>query len=168
MLSHQSEVEQSIIVQQDRFVWETPAFVRLERGPKWFLFMSLAAIFLIAYAIWTANFLFAFIIMLATILIFIASSDKPRIVLAQLGDNGVVWDGRIYLYRDLQNFAIIYQPPIKVLYIEPKNPVLPRLRISLEDQDPVAIREHLCQYVTEDLDLRDEHLSDIFARLLKL
>ena len=131
--------------------------------------MSLAAVFLVAYAVWTSNFLFAFFILLTAILIILVGQSDPRNVLIQIGDNGVVWDGRLFLFQDIDNFGIVYQPPMsKVLYIEPRNPLVPRLRLPLEDQDPLAIREHLKQYLREDLELQAEHLSDTVARLLKI
>ena len=102
----------------------------------------------------------------AIILILVGNPD-PHMILVQIGHNGIVYDGRFYQFNQLNDFAIIYHPPhTKILYLEPKNPARPRLRILLEDEDPVAIRSHLKNYLDEDLDLRDEHVSDIFARLL--
>lgn len=169
MQSFPPEVVQNIIIGQDRFAWEAPSFPRRERGSRWYIFMSLAAVFLVAYAVWTSNFLFAFFVLLAAILIILVGQQEPKAALVQIGDNGVVWDGRLFLFQDIDNFAIVYQPPYsKILYIEPKNPLVPRLRIPLEDQDPVAIRDHIKQYLREDLDIQAEHLSDTIARLLKI
>jgi len=169
MQSFPPEVAQNIASVQDRFAWEAPAFPKRERGKRWYIFMSLAAVFLVAYAVWTSNFLFAFFILLTAILIILVGQSDPRNVLIQIGDNGVVWDGRLFLFQDIDNFGIVYQLPMsKVLYIEPRNPLVPRLRLPLEDQDPLAIREHLKQYLREDLELQAEHLSDTVARLLKI
>lgn len=163
------EIEQSIAENQDRFVWEAPAFRKYERGSGWYLGLTLVAVFLIAYAVWTANFLFAFIIFLSAILLLLVGNQEPKRVLVQVGDNGVVWDGKLYLFQDLENFAIIYQPPMsKVLYLEPKSNITPRLQIELQDQDPISLREHLRQFMREDLDLQGEHLSDIVGRLLRI
>ncbi|MDQ7814599.1 MAG: hypothetical protein RDU25_02245 [Patescibacteria group bacterium] len=154
---------------QEAFIWEAPAWELQDRGPRWYLWMGAAVLLLTGYAIYTANYLFAFIILLTAIILVIAGEQKTRKILVQIGDNGVVYDGRLFRFDELHNFAIIYQPPqTKVLYIEPNSVRHPRLRISLEDEDPVALRNHLRQYLTEDLDLQDEHYSDIVARLLKL
>lgn len=163
------EVEQALVTGQDTYVWETPSFRKYERGSAWYLALTLVAVFLIAYAVWTANFLFAFIIFLSSILLLLVGNQEPKNVLVQVGNNGVVWDGKLYLYQDLENFSIIYQPPqSKVLYIEPKSSVTPRLSIDLQEQDPVGLREFLRQYVREDLDLQGEHFSDIIGRLLRI
>ncbi len=169
MISYPPEVEDALILAQDKFTWEAPLRIRYERGPRWYIFMSLGALLLLAYAIWTRNFLFAFLIILMAMILILAGNEEPKKVLVQIGDNGIVWDGKMYLFRDLDQFAIIYKPPYsKVLYLEHRNPIIPRLRIPLEDENPVDMRQHLKQYLREDLDLRGEHLSDIVARLLKI
>lgn len=162
------ELEQELVDAQDLFVWETPAYERYERGPRWYAIMALVAIALVAYAVWTSNFLFAFLILLGAILLVLAGNEHPPAVLVQVGENGVVWDGDLLPFDDIQQFSIVYQPPVKVLYVQPKSAVRPRLRIDLGDQDPVELRDHLKQYVLEDLDVQEEYPSDIFARLLRL
>ena len=154
---------------QDMFVWEAPSWEYVERGPRWFLWMSLVALVLAAYAIYTANYLFAFIILLTGLILVFAANEKPRKVLVQIGNNGIVYDGKLHMFDKIHDFAILYHPPhLRVLYVEPSAAFAPRLRISLEDEDPVAIRNHLRKFVEEDLDLQEEHVSDIFGRLLKL
>lgn len=154
---------------QDVFIWETPAYERHERGPRWYAVMSVVALLLVAYAVWTANFLFAFLILLAAIILVLAGNEHPSKALVQVGHNGLVWDGEFLPFDKIRNFAIVYRPPeLKVLYIQPKNYLVPRLRIPLGEQSPVELREHLKQYLFEDLALRDEHASDMLARLFKL
>ncbi len=169
MRSFPPQVEDAVISSQDRFVWEAPAFLKFDRGPAWYFVMALIAVGFMAYAVWTANFLFAFIILLMGILLLLVGNKDPEKVLIQVGDNGIVWNGKLMLFQDLDGFAIVYQPPyIKVLYLDSKSPLVPRLRVELEAQDPITLRNHLRQYLKEDMDLQSEHLSDIVARLLRL
>lgn len=154
---------------QDLFVWETPAYERHDRGKKWYIIMGLVALGLVTYAVIVGNILFAFIILIAAIIITLAGNERPHKVLVQVGENGVVVNGDFLLFDDIDHFAIVYQPPhIRVLYLYPKSVFRHRVRIQLGGQDPVQIRNHLTQYVEEDLDLRDEHASDILAKLFKL
>jgi len=169
MRSFPTEVEAAMIVSQDRFVWEMPAFLKHERGKSWYFAFAVLSVLLIAYAVWTANFLFAFIIFLSAIILLLVGSQEPRHVLVQVGNNGIVIDGKLYLYQEISSFGIVYQPPMaKVLYVEPKSTLSQRMRIDLMDQDPVELRSHLRQYLEEDLDLQGEHLSDIVGRLLRI
>ncbi len=169
MARYAPEFEDRLIEAQDEFVWETPEHERYDRGSRWYLIMGGIALLFVGYAVWTANYLFALIILLLAMTILLIGNEKPRKILIQVGHHGLVIDGRFISFDELRNFAIIYQPPmVKTLYLYPKNSILPRYRIYLGDQDPVGIREHLRQYVMEDFDMRDEHASDILGRLLRL
>ena len=168
-MAYSKEFLDEMINAQDVFAWETPSWEHAERGPKWYLWMAGVSAVLLLYAVFTANYLFALIILLVGIIIVLAGNEPPRTVLVQVGHNGVVVNGQLYQFGELLEFAIVYHPPhIKVLYLQPKSYVRPRLRVSLEEQDPVEIRNHLKQYLQEDLDLREEHFSDIIGRLLRM
>ncbi len=169
-MAYSKELLEEMAKAQDVFVWETASFERVQRGPKWYVWMMILVVAFAGYAIFTQNYLFAFIVLLtAIILILTANKQEPRNVLIQIGTNGVVYDGQFYQYDALSDFAIIFQPPeTKILYIQPKGFMGIRLRIDLDDQDPVALRNHLKKYMDEDLNLQEEHFSDTVARLLKL
>lgn len=169
MIPVTSETNDALLMAQDKFVWEIPSFEKRERGRYWYAIMLLMTAFLVAYAIYTANFLFAFLILLMAILLLFTGRQEPVPMLIQIGDNGIVVNGKLHLYQDLDNFSIIYQPPVlKILYVDTRSLLTPRLRISLDKQDPLQIREHLKKYLREDVDLRGEYVSDIVGRLLKI
>jgi hypothetical protein len=168
-MPYQPELLEEIVKNQDRFAWETVAWEGRNRGPRWYLIMILIAAVGVIYAILVSNFLFAFLILLASIILIVAGNQEQKRILVQIGDAGVVVDGRLYEYKDLNTFSIIYHPPqTKLLYIEPRGVMHPRVRLLLEEQNPVEIRSHLKQYLQENLVLQEEYLSDILARLLKI
>lgn len=168
-MPYNQELLEEIIKAQDDFVWEAPSWDRRERGPRWYLFMSAIAVGFVIYSIVTGNFLFAFLTLLIAIILVLAGNQEPQNVLIQIGKNGIAVGGKLYEYKDLANFSIVYQPPeTKILYLESNSYVTPRLRLSLDEQNPIEIRNHLKQYLDENLVLQEEHLSDIVARLLKI
>ena len=169
MVTYDPSVQELLVQGQDHFVWETPLYPTYQRGPRWYFATTAGTLLLVSYAVMTSNFLFAFLVLLCAIILILAGNEEAPIVLAQLGDVGVVFDGTLYLYRDLTTFSIIYEPPyVSTLYIETKHLTKPKLRISLEDQDPVEIREHLKAYLKENTDLQTESGSDILGRLLRI
>ena len=169
MIPLSPETVEALVLAQDTFVWEVPSCEKRERGRSWYVIMILAAIFLVAYAVYTANFLFAFLILLMSILLLFANRQEPVSMLIQLGNNGLVISGKLYLYQDIETFSIIYKPPmLKILYIDTRSILTPRLRILLDEQNPLEVRQHLKQYLREDMDLRGEYVSDIVGRLLKI
>ncbi len=169
MLTYAPEVESSLLALQDAFVWETTSHTHYERSPAWYAAMGVLSLFLLAYAIWQENFLFAFFILLADIVLILGNTREPHPILVQIGDNGVALDGSLHLFQDIERFAIVYDPPyVKTLYIERRSGLNPIIRLELGDQDPIAIREHLRQYLRENLDLQTEYSSDILGRLLRI
>ena len=168
-MSYSPETLKALIEDQTKFVWEIPEFQTYNRSVWWYVIVSLIAIGAVIYGIYSLNYLFSLIILISTLILLIAANEKPKKILFQIGNTGIVIDGRFIEFSNIYNFSIIYQPPfIKILYIELKNPIKPRLRIPLETQDPIVIREHLLNYVEENLDLRDEHFSDILGHILKI
>lgn len=169
MVTYDPSVHELLIQGQDRFVWETGLYPTYPRGSRWYFALTAGTLLLVSYAVIVNNFLFAFLILLCAIILVLTGNEEAPVVLAQIGDLGIVWDGTLYLYRDLDTFSIIYQPPyISTLYLETKSLTRPKLRISLEDQDPAEIREHLRLYLKENTDLQTEQSSDILGRLLRI
>jgi hypothetical protein len=120
-MPYNQEVLDGLVKAQDAFVWEAPDREERQRGPRWYLIMSAIALAFVVYAVATGNFLFAFIVLLVAIILVLAGNQAPENVLIQIGKNGVVVDGKLYEFKDLNKFAIIYHPPeTKVLYIESK------------------------------------------------
>lgn len=154
---------------QQEFVWEMPNHEARDRGPWWYVIVSVVTLLSVAYGIWASNYLFALIIIISAVILLFATEKDPEPILVQVGDHGVVLDGEFVPFDKLANFSVIYHPPAtKVIYLERKYSIKPRVKLYMEDEDPVAIREHLLKYLPENLDLRDEHLSDIIGRLLKI
>jgi hypothetical protein len=168
-MAYSPEFEDQLIEAQDVFVWEAPEYERHDRGRWWYAGLGAVTIILVGYAVWSTNFLFALIVLLMAIILVVAGNEKPRHMLAQIGHNGIVWRGDFIPFDKIHEFAIVYEPPhVRILYIEPKSVATPRIRIHLGEQDPVAIRDHLRKYLREDLEQRDEHLSDLVSKILKI
>ncbi|MCR4311458.1 MAG: hypothetical protein NUV54_02745 [Candidatus Taylorbacteria bacterium] len=168
-MPYSEQLREEIIKAQDDFVWESHAWEFYERGARWYLAMSVVAVVFVVYAVATSNFLFAFFILLTAFILVLSGHKEPHRMLVQIGPNGVVVDGRLYEYKDIHKFAIVYHPPeTKLLYVYTNSVLAPRIRISLEDEDPVSLRDYLTHYLEENLHLQEEHLSDILARILRL
>ncbi len=149
--------------------WEFFEYSQPQRSKKWYLLTSLVLVGLIIYALLTANFLFALIIVMFGIIIFINQRQQPQKIKFTINPQGIKLGEKEYLYKDLKNFWIIYNPPhIKNLYFTFQASWRPRLTIPLEKQNPLEVRSFLRQYLEEDLEQEDEPLSDILGRLFKI
>lgn len=149
--------------------WDFPEFIRSKRSGWWYAFAALVAGGSIILSILSANPLFAIFIVLIVIIYVVRLKQRPSTIVVSITEDGIEVGERYYSYDDLKEFWIAYEPPkVKRLYIRFRNGVRANLSIPFEDQNPVAIREILLQYLEEDLDQRGESVSDAFQRFLKL
>jgi hypothetical protein len=168
-MAYTPESLREIANSQDLFVWEMPEHEVRERTPKWYLIVSLIALASVIYGVLAQNYLFALIILFCAVILIMAKNSEPENILVQIGHNGVVVNGTFIEFDKFDHFAIVYHPPLtKVLYLERKLSFKPRIKLYLEDEDPIAIRNHLKKYLPENLELREEHISDIVGRLLRI
>lgn len=149
--------------------WEFKEFEKGHRGKRWYVIMSLLGAVLLFYAVWSENFTFALLILLLALVYFLLEWRDPGNVLFTITDVGVGVGNRFYRYSDMDAFWIIYYPPeIKNLYFRFSRSIHPRFRISLEDVDPVAVRELLLAFLREDLEQEVIPISESVGRILKL
>jgi hypothetical protein len=154
---------------QELLGWQVDEFIRHNRTTAWYLVAATIGLTLLIYAIATANFLFAVIVLMIGLILLVTSFTEPARIEIHVTNLGVVIGGTFYEYKDMKSFAVIYQPPeIRVLYLNFRSPWQPVLSIPLEEMDPNQVRETLLTYLTEDQEQDDERLTDTLRRLYKL
>ncbi|MBI3290937.1 hypothetical protein HYZ76_01490 [Candidatus Falkowbacteria bacterium] len=150
------------------FFWKFDEFPKYERSQGWYIMGGLVVGIFVLYAIFAANLLFGLITVIAA-LILLMFQRTNREMEFRITEDGILINKSFHDYKDIKNFWIIYEvPEVKTLYFEPKSFFNPRIPISLEDQDPVKIREVLLQYLEEDLEKENEPMSDQASRFFKL
>ncbi len=146
--------------------WEVNEYEQHDRPRRWYVVMGLMGAALVVYALVTQNFLFALIIVLFAMVLFLQSHQTAPKVVVRVTDRGVGIQHRFYEWSELDNFFIIYRPPeVQTLFIDTKTSLRPRLRLPLLDNDPNDLRFTLRQYLPEDTETEDEPLSDRVARM---
>ena len=151
------------------FEWNIPEYTSHSRSRMWYLLMVIFAVFLIIYSIFTANFLFALIIILVVFIVFLREYNQPKDLPFQITEDGVLLGNRLIAYEEIHNFYIIYYPPaVKKIFFNLKGVALNDLSIPLLDNNPVLIREKLLRYLSEDLEQENQTLADLFEQLFKL
>ena len=149
--------------------WKIAEYLKHQRTKRWYVISFFLLAILIVYAVYTANFLFAVILIFIAIIQYFNDRSEPLQLDFSITPEGIMIDDKLYAYREIDNFYIIYEPPaVKNLYFIFKNILRPRLAIPLDDQDPVKIRELLRNYLEEDLEKEYEPLTDKLGRFLKL
>lgn len=149
--------------------WETWEFPPVERSTQWYAIAGLLGLGMLLYALLTANFVFALIILMFAVIMLLRDMKKPARVSAYVTTSGVVYGDEFFPYENIRDFSITYQPPeVKHLYITFNNRIQPMLSIPLEDADPNLVRQSLLPYVFENLKREGESLTDTLRRVYKL
>jgi len=149
--------------------WHIPEYVPHKRSKRWYIIALSAVAILIAYAILTANFLFALILIVVSITMALHDRHTPRDILFAIGDDSIIVGQKRYQYSLFKNFWLYYEPgENKMLFLEYKNGARPRLGIPIANKNPLKIRTLLLQHMPEDTQKENEPLSEQLSRLLKL
>jgi len=149
--------------------WNFPEYIKHSRKRGWYIWSSLIALLIIVYSLLVTNYLFALLVVMFGIILIINHRQDPQKINFTIDHDGIHLDKKLYKYKDIDKFWVIYQPPhAKNLYFEFKTSIRPKLSIPLDKQDPLEIKSFLRQYLEEDLEQEEESLTDIFGRIFKL
>lgn len=149
--------------------WQVDEYARHERGPVWYAVAFLIALSFVLYAIVTRNFLFALIVIMGGVVIGLSALREPQKIPFQVTTRGVSLGNQFVPFRELRSFWILYEPPqLKNLYFDFRSPLTPHLVVSLEEEDPVALRRTLLEYLGEDPTQEQEPLTEVLGRFLKI
>ena len=149
--------------------WNFQEYEHYERGAVWYIIMSILGVLFVLYAIFTGNFLFAVVIVLFAIILFLQSHQQPSKVLFKITDLGLVVGARFYPYTEFNNFYLVYNPPeVKTLFLDTKSLWQPLMRIPLLEQNPLEVKQTLLEFLPEDLEKEEEPLADKIARTWRL
>ena len=149
--------------------WDFPDRPTYQRGRLWYIVALIVGLSLLVYAIFTANFLFALLVLLFALVVYLNISAPPRQSSIYITEDGIVIGRQSYPFKNIQSFWFIYEPPtVKKLYLKTQSLLDAEIGVELEDINPNEVRTLLTKYVVEDLDKKDESLSEILSRLLKI
>jgi len=165
----QDIIKNDVNIGEVEYQWSVSEYVKHSREKRWYLIAGIIGLALVVYAVIAGNALFALIIILIGIILFMQDMVEPMDVPMAITNTGIVVGSKYYRWSELKNFWVIYDPPtIKNLYFGLDNLLRHRIQIPLGDNDPAEIRDYLNQYLEEDLDQEEEPLSDRLGRIWKL
>lgn len=150
--------------------WRIPEFIKHERSTAWYYIVGLGMAGLFVHAIASLNFLFAIILFLSASIIYLHERQEPEMLDFLIVETGIVLGKRYMPFKDLQSFWIIYDPveKHKILYFGVNGTLRRELPVDLDNQDPVAIRNILLQFLSEDLDKEDLANDETISRVFRI
>ncbi|MBU1783082.1 MAG: hypothetical protein ABIJ83_04570 [Patescibacteria group bacterium] len=164
------ELEQKIDYGKELASWGIPEYEKHNRTKKWYILASAVFLILLACAFFSGNFLFAIILIMIALIVILHDGQDPSWLTFVITEDGIIVGKKFYDYDEIKDFSIVYKPQqgLKNIYFNFKNVVKPRLSVSLENMNPLPIRESLLKYLIEDLERTGQSISEVFAKLFKL
>ena len=151
------------------FEWTVKEYEQHERDRRWYILMGIIGVALVVYALVSGNYLFALVLVLFAIILFMHDMVEPMDIPIIITEIGVVIGKKFYRFTEFSSFWMIYDPPaVKNLYFGLNGLLRHRVQVPLLGNDPRPIREYLEQFIEEDLEQEEEPLSDRISRLFKL
>ncbi|MEA3449965.1 MAG: hypothetical protein U9Q85_03250 [Patescibacteria group bacterium] len=150
--------------------WQIPEFDQHERNRTWYIIAVIIAILMMLYAFFTANFLFAIIIIITALIVILRDGRDSTSIRVKISEHGIILGRKFYEYDEIKDFSIIHKPQyeVKNLYLNFNNILQHRLTIPLREVNPLEIREILLQYLSEDLERTDPPLSESISKIFKI
>ena len=160
---------EEIDVGDELIAWETWEFPPHDRSRNWYIIAGVVGVILIVTAILAGNFLFAIIVLMMGVILLVGHLRQPQRIMIHVTTAGLVIGHEFLRYRDIKDFAIVYDPPdVKILYVDFHHLTHPLVALPLEGVNPNALREALLPYIFENLDREEEALTDTVRRMYKL
>ncbi|PIP15633.1 MAG: hypothetical protein CO003_00585 [Candidatus Portnoybacteria bacterium CG_4_8_14_3_um_filter_44_15] len=146
--------------------WEAPEFEYHPKDKSWFLIPGAVAVVLFIWSALTGNLLFALLIVLAFFSFLIYAFKKPTLIRIAITSQGIKINRSLYEYENLDSFWIFYDPDrIKELSLKSKKTIMPYIKVSLGEENPVKVRRALVKYIPEKK--QEESFIDNLSRNLR-
>lgn len=151
------------------FEWNVNEYEHYDRPKQWYVVVGTIAVALVLFGIFTNNFLFTLIILLAGIIVYLQSAQPPITVPVAIAERGVILGRRFYSYDEFTEFYIVFIPDqVKTLYFETKSALQPRVQIDIEAVDAVSLRKVLLQYLEENFEKEEEPMSEQMRKMWRI
>jgi hypothetical protein len=129
--------------------WEAPDREERVHSPDWYWAVGIVALSITVAAILLENTLFAVLVIISTVVLFLRSLQKPQVVRYELTSRGFWVNKEFRPFTALDSFWIADLSPEPKLILKSKGLIAPLLIVPLMGTDPERVREFLEEFVVE-------------------
>ena len=147
--------------------WNAPDYYTFEKSPYWSLAVGVLAIVFASILIYTNNYFPVIIIILAVIVTFQVSHEKPKAQEFAIDEGGILSRNQYIAFLELRSFWVTHHERKPILYLEPVNRLRSPIVIPLANQSSAEVRLFLLHHLPEKFE-SGELLSDRLMRLFRL
>ena len=103
-------IDDSVLIGDILHEWSVSEYDQHNRNRAWYILMTFLGVGFVAYALMTDNFLFALVIILFAIIMFLQTHQDPIVIPFKITELGIMINNRFYSYSELDGFYVIYNP----------------------------------------------------------
>jgi len=152
--------------------WQAPEFEYQPKDISWYWLTLMAAIILLALAIWQGNFLFAVFILISWLVIVYSVRRLPSIWNFKINEKGISIslakevNNKFYPHNEIEGFDIhSVSEKYKELVVKIKSRFSPYIKINFPADNEENIKNFLLKYIPKEE--YSESLVDSFSRLIR-
>lgn len=144
--------------------WRAKEHGYAPRSARWFITLAALVAAAAGTMVLLSNILGAVVVGVIGALIYALAQREPDSVRYRIMVDGVAINDRLYPYRELQAFNIVYVPgQVKTVLLRSTRRFSPLVQLELGQADPLPIRDQLLEFLPEDADL-EEPIVDVIGR----
>jgi uncharacterized membrane protein YobD (UPF0266 family) len=148
--------------------WQTPEFVKHEKGRTWYMAAGIVTLCLVAYALFTGSATMAIVFIVLAGVYILAHNQEPKIVSVKVTQLGLFVGDVFYPYNMIQAYWLVYHPPmVQTLNLKLAGRAVAKVTIQLDRQNPVEVRTLLSKEVPE-VEGQQETMTELLIRLFRL
>jgi len=135
--------------------WRAPEFEARQRDKRWFVYLALALMAIIGYAVYANSPIMAITFILIGVVGYTYIEKEPRTLDFMITEDGIVAGKEIFEYERIKSFWIFYEEDgSRVISLHMKSLITPYMHIPIGEEDPTIIRGALLENVEE---IEQEH-----------
>jgi hypothetical protein len=147
--------------------WEAAEYVHYEKSRTWYLVAGVITILLIAFWIFSEDYIPAVAVALLAGVVYLYSHELPSIQQIVVNRLGIAVGDKFYPFVSVKSFWMIIDQNVRQLNIETTGKLGQTVTIQLGSVDPILVRKTLAVEIPEASG-REESMLDRLARALKL
>lgn len=136
--------------QEKTISWKALPHEHEHKDPDWFWGIGIAATAIAIIAILLGNPLFAFLVAVGAITLFMHAIKKPRMIEARVDDDGITVDTATFPFETLVSFSVTESEHRPILILKSKQVLTPRIVIPLKKEDKASVQKALRERLSEE------------------
>ncbi len=151
------------------FQWSYSENATPHRSATWYIVAGLVVGVILVYSLATANYLFALITLMTTIIVFSSMFQSSPERSYEITGHGISVDGSFLAFTDCDSFAVVpATQDMHKIYVQPRKGMGSLMSIPIAADKGEKMRTFLLNHVTEDSERVGEPIAEVLMRILKL